>query len=70
MGKLVVWYDDGKIGAQRVGEVVDERISRVLWMQYLAGKKVSSEGARKSIIEGIMEYVERPVGTVAAQVHV
>lgn len=69
-GKLVVWYDDGKLGSQRVGEVTDERISRVLWLQYLAGKTVSSEQARVNIIEGIMEYVERPVGTVEAQVHV
>ncbi|KAF4631895.1 hypothetical protein G7Y89_g6229 [Cudoniella acicularis] len=67
-GKLAVWYDDGKNGAQRLGEVLDERISRGIWLNYLAGKSVASEGARKSIIEGIMEFVERPVGTVATQV--
>lgn len=69
-GKLAVWYDDGKIGAQRLGDVADERISRGLWLNYLAGKTVASEAARKSIIDGLMEYVERPVGTVATQVHV
>jgi hypothetical protein len=69
-GKLTVWYDDGKMGAQRLGEVRDERISRAVWLNYLAGKTVASEPARKSIIEGVMEFVERPVGTVAIQVHV
>lgn len=69
-GKLAVWYDDGKRGAQRLGEVKDERISRAVWLNYLAGKTVASEGARKSIVEGVMEFVERPVGTVATQVHV
>lgn len=69
-GKLAIWYDDGKNGAQRLGQVVDERISRAVWLNYLAGKTVASEGARKSIVEGVMEFVERPVGTVATQVHV
>jgi hypothetical protein len=69
-GKLAVWYDDGKIGAQRLGEVDDERISRAVWLNYLAGNTVASEGARQSIVEGVMEFVERPVGTVATQVHV
>lgn len=67
-GKLAVWYDDGKNGAQRLGDVADERISRAVWLNYLAGKTVASEGARKSIVEGVMEFVERPVGTVATQV--
>ena len=67
-GTLAVWYDDGKNGAQRLGQVEDERISRVVWLNYLAGKTVASEGARKSIVEGVMEFVERPVGTVATQV--
>lgn len=69
-GKFVAWYDDGKVGAQRLGQVLDERISRGLWLNYLSGKTVASEPARKSIVEGIMEFVERPVGTVATQVHV
>lgn len=67
-GKLAVWYDDGKIGAQRLGAVTDERISRVVWLNYLAGKSVASEPARKSIVEGVIEFVERPIGTVATQV--
>jgi len=68
-GQLAVWYDDGKT-AQRLGMVEDERISRAVWLNYLAGKTVASEPARKDIIEGIMEFVERPIGTVATQVHV
>ncbi|KAH8815927.1 putative altered inheritance of mitochondria protein 18, mitochondrial [Xylogone sp. PMI_703] len=67
-GSLAIWYDDGKHGAQRLGEVKDERISRAIWLNYLGGKTVASEGARQSIIDGVLEYVERPVGTVATQV--
>ncbi|KAK3937706.1 chalcone-flavanone isomerase-domain-containing protein [Diplogelasinospora grovesii] len=74
-GRLAVAYDDGgskkegrPAGRQLVGIVDDERVSRALWLNYLAGKKVASEPARKSIVEGIMEFVERPVGTVATQV--
>ena len=76
-GKLSIAYDDGGKGAKKdrkpsgrqlIGIVEDERVSRALWLNYLAGKKVASEPARKSIIEGIMEFVERPVGSVAAQV--
>ncbi|KAK8054497.1 hypothetical protein PG994_009564 [Apiospora phragmitis] len=51
-----------------IGRVEDERVSRALWMNYLAGKAVASEPARANIVEGILEFVERPVGTVAAQV--
>lgn len=68
-GTLCAWFDDGK-GMQRLGQVEDERISRALWLHYLAGKHVASEPARKSIVEGLMEFVERPVGTVATQVHI
>jgi len=69
-GKLAVWYDDGKRGAQRLGHVDDERVSRAMWLNYLAGKRPASEAARKSIVDGVMEFVERPVGTVATQVQV
>lgn len=47
-----------------LGGVADERVSRLLWMGYLSGKNVASENARKSIIDGLIEIVERPVGTV------
>ncbi|KAL1999544.1 hypothetical protein VTN02DRAFT_4368 [Thermoascus thermophilus] len=51
-----------------LGRVPDERISRLLWMNYLAGKTVSSEPARQSVVEGVMGIVERPVGTVIQKV--
>ena len=71
-GELSVMYGEGdhKKSPKRdtMGTIVDERLSRLLWLNYLAGNKVAAEGARDNIIEGIMEFVERPVGTVATQV--
>jgi hypothetical protein len=68
-GRLTMVFDDGKsAGRQLLGTVDDERISRALWMNYLGGAKVASEEAKKSIVNGVMEFVERPIGTVAAQV--
>ncbi|KAK4114662.1 chalcone isomerase [Canariomyces notabilis] len=68
-GRLSITYGgDRRAGRQLIGVVEDERVSRALWLNYLAGKKVASEPARKNIVEGIMEFVERPVGTVASQV--
>ncbi|VBB75521.1 Putative protein of unknown function [Podospora comata] len=69
-GHLSIAFDGGKKsgGRQLIGVVPDERVSRALWLNYLAGKQVASEPARKSIVEGIMEFVERPVGTVASMV--
>ncbi|KAH8200068.1 hypothetical protein TruAng_005790 [Truncatella angustata] len=76
-GVLTILYDEGKQQKQKtedekvlgtLGRVADERVSRALWMNYLGGKAVASEPARNNIVEGIMEFVERPVGTVAAQV--
>ncbi|RAL09929.1 Six-hairpin glycosidase [Aspergillus homomorphus CBS 101889] len=51
-----------------MGRVADERVSRLVWMNYLAGKNVSSEPARESVVDGIMAVVERPVGTVVQKV--
>lgn len=51
-----------------MGGLQDERISRLVWMGYLAGGNVASEGARKSVVEGVLELVERPIGTVETQV--
>ncbi len=68
-GRLGVWFDEGEGGEiVKMGGVGDERISRQVWLGYLAGKKVASEGARRSVVEGVMEFVERPIGTVATQV--
>ncbi|KAI5865277.1 chalcone isomerase [Durotheca rogersii] len=68
-GRLTIAFDDGRSrGAMALGSVADERVSRLLWLNYLAGAKVASEPARRSVIDGVMEFVERPVGTVATQV--
>jgi hypothetical protein len=73
-GKLTVLFEpSGKGSGQGVnrellGSVDDERLSRLLWLNWLAGNKVASEAARENIIQGVMEFVERPVGTVATQV--
>ncbi|EXJ95899.1 hypothetical protein A1O1_01024 [Capronia coronata CBS 617.96] len=67
-GKMLVWAEDNKGDRVKMGEIPDERVGRLLWLNYLAGKNVSSEPARQSVIEGVMEFVGRPVGTVATQV--
>jgi hypothetical protein len=51
-----------------MGSVHDERVGRLLWLGYMAGKGVSSEEARRSVVEGCVEVCGRPVGTVAEQV--
>ncbi|KAL9108198.1 MAG: hypothetical protein Q9187_008325, partial [Circinaria calcarea] len=68
-GVLSAWVQgkDGE-GYVKMGEVADERISRFVWLGYLAGKNVASEAARRSVVEGVMGFVERPVGTVEIQV--
>ncbi|KAI1906427.1 Altered inheritance of mitochondria protein 18 mitochondrial [Ophidiomyces ophidiicola] len=69
VGALEILYQPGdKKPMLWLGEVADERVSRLLWMQYLAGKNVASDGARQNIIEGVMGIVERPVGTVEQMV--
>lgn len=70
-GELAVTYgglEGGKVKREVMGTIKDERLSRLLWLNYLAGSKVASDEARTNIIEGVMEFVERPVGTVATQV--
>ncbi|KAF1843197.1 uncharacterized protein K460DRAFT_368112 [Cucurbitaria berberidis CBS 394.84] len=51
-----------------LGEVKDGRVGRLVWLLYLGGQNVSSEDARKSIVEGCISIVERPVGTVEGMV--
>lgn len=70
-GTLTLTYNSGDFKTPKksvMGSLGDERLSRLLWLNYLAGKKVASEEARRNIINGVMEFVERPVGTVATQV--
>ena len=52
-----------------LGEVKDERVGRLVWLLYLGGQNVSSEPARKSIVDGCIDIVERPVGTLETMVH-
>lgn len=54
--------------ASKMGEVKDERVSRLIWLLYLGGQNVSSEDARKNIVDGCIGIVERPVGTVEGMV--
>ncbi|KAF2125672.1 hypothetical protein P153DRAFT_299506 [Dothidotthia symphoricarpi CBS 119687] len=51
-----------------LGSVKDERVSKLVWLMYLAGENVSSEPARRSVVEGCVGIVERPVGTVEGRV--
>jgi hypothetical protein len=37
-----------------MGRIADERVSRCVWLNYLAGKAVASDAARKSIVDGVM----------------
>ncbi|KAL8852104.1 MAG: hypothetical protein Q9221_003034 [Calogaya cf. arnoldii] len=51
-----------------IGGMKDERISRLVWLGYFSGQNVASDGARKSVVEGMMDIVERPIGTIDTQV--
>lgn len=53
---------------QHLGTVHDERIGRLIWMNYLAGGKVSSEAARKGVVDGFVSFASRPVGSVETMV--
>ncbi|KAK5111002.1 hypothetical protein LTR62_005377 [Meristemomyces frigidus] len=54
---------------ERLGSVADERVSRLLWFGYLAGKNVSSKATRDGVVDGVMEFVGRPVGSGETMVH-
>lgn len=73
MGKMDVLYqpkpEDAQQEMELLGSVPDERVSRLLWFGYLAGAKVSSQGAREGVVNGCLEMVERPVGSVETMVH-
>jgi hypothetical protein len=75
-GVFGVWYQPTintkqgeKMGeSTKLGSVQDERVSRLVWQLYLSGQNVSSEAARKSIVDGCIGITERPVGTVEGRV--
>lgn len=58
----------GTASSTWLGEVRDSRVGRLIWLLYLGGQTVSSEAARRNIIEGCISITERPVGTVEAMV--
>ena len=68
-GKLRLSYVDSKGSGRRVhmGAVDEARISAPLFLNYLSGR-VASPSARESIVQGVMDFVERPMGSIAAQV--
>ena len=51
-----------------LGRVDDERVSRLVWLGYISGENPASEEARKSVVEGVIDIVERPIGTIETQV--
>lgn len=69
-GALEVLFQDPKKtqSLESIGRVTDPRIGRLLWMGYLAGRGVSSESARKNIVDGYVEFAARPLGTVETMV--
>ncbi|KAH0607056.1 uncharacterized protein H6S33_003044 [Morchella sextelata] len=67
--------NDGRVGGDGdaekdhvvvLGSVADPRLSTALWMCYVGAGKVASEPARRSVVEGLVTLVERPVGTVGS----
>ncbi|KAK6544460.1 Altered inheritance of mitochondria protein 18 mitochondrial [Orbilia ellipsospora] len=59
---------DSMHGLMMLGVMDDPRVTRALWLCYFAGKKVASEGARKSVVDGLVEVVSRPVGSTEGKV--
>lgn len=73
LGRLDVLYEgkpegerDGRM--ERMGSVADERISRLIWLNYLAGAKVSSPATRDGVAQGCVEWASRPIGSVETRV--
>ncbi|KAF1986719.1 chalcone isomerase [Aulographum hederae CBS 113979] len=69
-GALDLLYQEkaDKSEVVHLGAIGDERIARYIWLGYLGGKNVSSEPARKSVVDGVLDLVERPVGTIETKV--
>ncbi|CAK4031546.1 Altered inheritance of mitochondria 18, mitochondrial [Lecanosticta acicola] len=73
-GELDIWFQPqpGASGSdkqmQKLGSVQDERISRLIWLGYLAGGKVSSEAARQGVAQGCVNFAGRPIGSAESRV--
>lgn len=73
MGALDIWFQakpgaSGQKSMHRLGAVSDERISRLIWMGYMAGDKVSSEPAREGVVDGCVTFASRPIGSAESRV--
>ena len=60
--------DDQNKQIQHLGTVNDERISRLIWINYLGGAKVSSEAARQGVVDGCISFASRPIGSVETMI--
>ncbi|KAK3706084.1 Altered inheritance of mitochondria protein 18 mitochondrial [Vermiconidia calcicola] len=58
----------GRQEMERLGSVPDERISRLIWLGYLAGDKVSSDATRKGVVNGCVGFAGRPVGSAETMI--
>jgi len=67
-GTLGILYEDKTGHVEDFGRLRDERIARLVWLGYLGGKTVSSEAARKGVVDGILDVVSRPIGSVETKV--
>lgn len=69
-GSLEILFQDPqkKQALESIGKVQDPRIGRLIWMAYLAGKDVSSESARKAVVDGYVAFAGRPLGSVETMV--
>ncbi|KAF2226008.1 chalcone-flavanone isomerase-domain-containing protein [Elsinoe ampelina] len=69
-GGLNIYFEDPKAGGkqEKLGTAQDGRVSKLIWLGYLAGKNVSSEAARKGVAEGLLTLTARPVGSAETMV--
>lgn len=76
-GKLDVYFEKEKSdskdkkenkGINRIGMVNDSRIGDLIWFGYLGGKNVSSESARKGVMNGCLTLTGRPVGSAETMI--
>jgi hypothetical protein len=55
---------EGENAVQKLGELKDPRVSKALWLCYLAGAKPASAPAKESIVDGMLEMASRPAATL------
>ncbi|KAG8631571.1 hypothetical protein KVT40_000711 [Elsinoe batatas] len=69
-GGMNIYFEDPKAGGkqEKLGTAKDGRVSKLIWLGYLAGKNVSSEAARKGVAEGLLTLTARPVGSAETMV--